>query len=103
MALCEAFARLEPRSVLDVIDLDERKIGAQVRHEGAGYLMPLLARRRSAMAIVRQWCSYDAAIAREERIGELERLLTEVMWDLRRPSPDREAIARRIHRVLTGQ
>jgi hypothetical protein len=56
---------------------------------------------RAAWAIVRQWAGHDVAVAiREERIHKLERLLSDIRWDLKHPEPDAERIVRRIERSL---
>jgi hypothetical protein len=86
LALAEAFARNEPSTVLDPIDTQEHEWATEARSPGHSYLIGLLTEYRAAWAIVRQWAGHDAAIAaREARITDLERLLTSVMWDLRRP------------------
>jgi hypothetical protein len=104
LELAEAFARSEPSTVLDPIEAEEREMALRVREPAGSYLLPLLTEYRAAWAIVRQWASHDAAIAlREKRIAELETLLTQTMWDLRRPVADYEHIARRIELALRGR
>jgi hypothetical protein len=104
LELAQRFAGREPRTVLDDIDATEREWSIKVREQGERYLAPLLNEYRSSFAIVRQWAGHDQAVAlREERINELERLLTSVMWDLRRPGAEPERIAARIERALKGQ
>lgn len=104
LALAEAFARNEPSTVLDPIDAQEQEWATEASEPGQHYLIDLLTEYRSVWAIIRQWAGHDAAVAaREARIRDLERLLTSVMWDLRRPDPDCEQIAARIHRALSGR
>ena len=104
LELAEAFARNEPATVLDPIDTQEHEWATEARSPGNSYLIGLLTDYRAAWAIVRQWAGHDAAIAaRETRITELEHLLTQTMWDLRRPKPDPERIAGRIDRALRGR
>lgn len=101
LTLAEAFAAAEPRTVLDSVDADEREWSLQLREPGSSHLSRLLSEYRAAWALVRQWAGHDVAVAvREERITELERLLTQVQWDLRRPSVDLERVADRIERAL---
>lgn len=104
LELAEAFARREPTTVLDPIDAQEREWSMRSRQPGEKHLVSLLTEYRAAWATVRQWASHDAAVAmREERIRQLEELLTSVMWDLRRPGDDRERIAARVERALRGR
>lgn len=101
LALAQAFAAAEPTTVLDYIDGLERKYAQEARQPGGSYMGGLLSEWRAQWALVRQWASHDAAVAaREERILELERLLTQTMWDLRRPGVDPERVASRIDRAL---
>lgn len=104
LELAERFANLEPRTVLDEIDTIDRKWSTELRELGGQHLAPLLSQYRASFAIIRQWAGHDEAVAiREERIKELQQLLTSVMWELRRPGPDTERIARRIERALKGK
>ena len=89
IALAAAFACNEPSTVLDPIDAKEHEWSTEARRPGGHYLIDLLTEYRAVWAIVRQWAGHDAAIAaREERIRDLEQLVTSVMWDLRRTDPD---------------
>jgi len=100
----QRFAAREPRTVLDAMDSLEREWSLEAREPGGRHLVSLLNEYRAAHAIVRQWAGHDQAVAlREERIEELERLLTSVMWDLRRPGVDLERTAARIQRALKGR
>lgn len=102
--LSQRLAAREPRTVLDVVDSTEREWSLEAREPGGRYLVQLLNEYRAAHAIVRQWAGHDEAVAlREERIVELERLLTSVMWDLRSPGADLKRIAARIQRALKGR
>jgi hypothetical protein len=104
LELAEAFARSEPATVLDPIDAQEGEWSLQARQMGQQHLVSLLTEYRAAWALVRQWAGHDAAIAmREERIRQLEELLTRVMWELRRPDADRDLIASRIERAMRGR
>jgi hypothetical protein len=104
LELAESFARAEPSTVLDPIESEEREMALRVREPAGSHLLPLLTEYRAAWAIVRQWAGHDAAVAlREKRIAELETLLTQTMWDLRRPAADHERIARRIELALRGR
>jgi len=101
LELAEAFAHAEPRTVLDSIDMQESEMANEVRFEGRTYLAGLLTEYRAAWAIVRLWAGHDVAVAiREERIRKLERLLSDIRWDLKRPEPDLDRIVRRIERSL---
>lgn len=104
LEVAQHFAAREPRTVLDDVDSSEREWSLKAREPGGNYITPLLNEYRAAHAIVRQWAGHDEAVAlREERINELERLLTSVMWDLRRPGAEPERIAARIERALKGK
>lgn len=104
LQLAEAFARSEPTTVLTPIDAQEAELSVRSRQPGEQYLVSLLTEYRAAWAIVRQWASHDAAVAlREERIRQLEELLTRVLWDLRRPDADPGRISNQIERALHGQ
>jgi len=104
ISLARAFAAAEPRTVLDFVDGEERAAAVDAREPGHAYMTSLLAECRASWALVRQWAGHDAAVAaREERILELERLLTQTMWDLRRPGVDSERVAARIDRALRGR
>ncbi len=101
LELAHAFAAAEPQTVLDAIDAEERELAAQVREPGYTHLSSLLTDYRARWAIVRQWAGHDAAVAaREGRITELEQLLNQVMWELRRDGVDPERVANRIGRAL---
>lgn len=104
LELAEAFTKAEPRTVLIEVEKTEQEWTTTAHEPGGSYIVPLLNRYRASWAILRQWATYDQAVAvREERIEALERLLTTVMWDLRRPQPDTERISARIERALRGQ
>jgi hypothetical protein len=101
--LAEAFATAEPSTVLPAIEVEERRMRQELREPGRGYLAPLAARYRAAWALIRQWASYDAAIAdRDRTIEDLTQLLHRTMWELRRPDVDTERLATRIERALRG-
>ena len=101
LSLAQAFAAAEPRTVLDHVDIQERDAALKAREPGGSYMSGLLSEWRASWALVRQWASHDVAVAaREERILELERLLTQTMWDLRRPGADPQKVANRIDRAL---
>ncbi len=99
--LAQAFAAAEPRTVLDPIEVQERKWREGLRTPGREYMADLLTDWRGQWALVRQWAGHDQAVAaREERIEELERMLVQVLWDLRRPDVDPLRVADRISRAL---
>ena len=90
--------------MLTPVEVAERDWTSRAREPGGDYALGLLADYRACWAIIRQWAGHDAAVAiREERIDELEQLLTRVMWDLRRPAPDPGKVAERIERYLRRQ
>lgn len=104
LSLAEHLARREPSTVLTPVEVAERDWTSRAREPGGDYALGLLADYRACWAIIRQWAGHDAAVAiREERIDELERLLTRVMWDLRHPAPDPGKVADRIERYLRRQ
>lgn len=104
LELAQAFTANEPRTVLDHVNSSENEWSLEVREPGGRYLGSLLNEYRAAYALIRQWAGHDVAVAlREQRIEQLERLLTSVMWDLRRPGVEPERIAGRIERALKGQ
>lgn len=101
IAVARAFAAAEPTTVLDYIDIEERRVADEARQPGNHYLNKLLIEYRANWALIRQWAGFDAALAsREARIAELERLLSQTIWDLRRPSLDAERIAGRLERAI---
>jgi hypothetical protein len=99
--LAMRFAGAEPRTVLDSVDSKETEWSNEVRHDRGHHLVGVLNEYRASWALIRQWAGLDAAIAiREERITMLERTLSDVRWDLKRPNPDLERIVTRIERAL---
>jgi hypothetical protein len=101
MELAQAFSRNEPTTVLDLIDTEERQLAQEASAYNEEFMARALVESRASWALIRQWAGHDKAVAlREERVRTLERLLSEVRWDLRRPNPDVERIATRIERVL---
>lgn len=102
--LAEHLARREPSTVLTPVEVAERDWTSRAREPDGAYALGLLADYRACWAVIRQWAGHDAAVAiREERIDELEQLLTRVMWDLRHPTPDPGRVADRIDRYLRRQ
>jgi hypothetical protein len=103
LVLARALAAAEPQRVFLTIDTAEAEWRQQAREPGKSYLVELINEYSPAWALVRQWAGMDAAVAaREAEIARLERLLNQVMWELRRPEVDPDRLAERIRRGLAG-
>jgi hypothetical protein len=101
LAVAQAFAAVEPRTVLDQIDVHERRYETELREPGNAHLLPLVQRWRATWALCRQWAGFDEAIAqRDAEIQRLRRIIDDLGWELRRAG--HEDLARTLDRRRRG-
>jgi hypothetical protein len=101
--VAKGFAAAEPSTVLLHIEVTERPWEVEAREPGGSYLLGLLENHRAGWALVRQWASADAGLARlNKEVDRLRQLIDRTVWDLRRPDADPERIATRLDRGLHG-
>ena len=90
--LAKAFCISEPNTVLINVEATEREWIQKASEPGNEYMLSLLNEYRASWAIIRQWASYDAALAQKEmRIQRLERLILDSIYALQKAGQDDES------------
>lgn len=104
LELVQRFAVAEPRSVLQRIDIQERRYEVEAAEAGRAYLLPILEKYRAGWALVRQWAGFDQDRRRlGEEIKRLRQVIDRAVWDLRRSDVDPARVAARLERGMKGE
>lgn len=96
--LCAA----EPTAVLLTLEQQEREWEFEARQPGNAHMVKVINEYRPSNALIRQWATYDNAIAdKDVEIKRLRDVIERTVWDLRRDGNDQ--LAARLDRALRGK
>ncbi|MCP3936066.1 MAG: hypothetical protein GY708_11920 [Actinomycetia bacterium] len=100
-AFARAFAKAEPKVVIDLVDMQEAKLAAGGSEPGEKWQLDYLRELGPAFALVRQWVGVEEhRLAQEKELDRVRRLVWQAIWELRRLGHDAEAA--KFERALHG-